>query len=186
MSRTPTTRQAAVLRNYTGETPRSPLGKSHAASIEACRVRGWLTRAGEDDWEATDEGKAALLRADNPTPAAPATPPRGELDPITQPLWRLKRPDRVRIMTPFIDRQVKLERWYSRVASGGDRTYTGTLIAIATTTIGSAADLLILKTVDGNVWAISTAQIAYVEHIAPQPRTRGGRRGAPIGEKDPQ
>lgn len=100
-------------------------------------------------------------------PAAPA--PRGPLDPITRPLWRMKRPDRVRIMTPFIGHEITLERWFSRVAAGGDQVYKGTLLAIATTTIGSAADLLIVNTVDGNVWAISTAQVAHAM-LTPQPR----------------
>lgn len=95
---------------------------------------------------------------------------RGPLDPITRPLWRMRRPDRCRIMEPFLDRQIKIERWYGRVAGGGDITYRGTLVAIATTTIGSAADLLILKTTDGNVWAISTAQVAYVQHIGKERR----------------
>lgn len=99
----------------------------------------------------------------------PEPAPRGPTDPITRPLWRMPRADRVRIMTPFIDRQIKLERWLTRVAAGGDQLYKGTLVAIATTTIGSAADLLIIKTVEGNVWAISTAQVAYVELI-------GGKR----------
>lgn len=95
----------------------------------------------------------------------PEEKPRGPLDPITRPLWRMRRPDRCRIMEPFIDRQIQIERWYGRVASGGDVTYKGTLLAIASTTTGSNADLLILKTVDGTVWAISTAQVAYVQHI---------------------
>jgi len=96
---------------------------------------------------------------------------RGPLDPITRPLWRLKRPERVKILEPFYGMDVQLDRWYQRVASSGDRTYVGTLLTVATTTIGSAADLVILKTTDGNTWAISTAQIAYL-------KLKGGARDA--------
>lgn len=89
-------------------------------------------------------------------------PERGPLDPITRPLWRLKRTERRAVLEPFYDRVVHLERWYMRVASGGDRTYRGVLLTVATSTIGSAADLAIIQTVDGTTWAISTAQIAYL------------------------
>jgi len=101
--------------------------------------------------------------------------PRGPLDPITRHLWRAKRPERVRLLTPFVDHEVKLERWFGRVAANGDQTYRGTVLAIATTTIGSAADLVILKTVDGTVWAISTAQVAYIELVTPPKPTRRPR-----------
>lgn len=110
-------------------------------------------------------------------PVKPTPAPRGELDPIEQPLWRLKRPARVSIMMPFVDREILLERWYGRVASLGDVTYKGTLLAIATTTTGTTADMLILKTVDGNTWAVSTAQVARVQLLEPAPvaKRRGGR-----------
>lgn len=90
-------------------------------------------------------------------------PPRRPLDPITRPLWRLKRRERAETLEPFIGKAVELERWYTRVASGGDHRYKGTLLAVAITTIGSAADLAIIQTVEGTVWAISTAQIAYLK-----------------------
>lgn len=92
-----------------------------------------------------------------------AKPQRGKLDPITRPLWRMPRGARVQILTPFLDKVVELERWYTRVASGGDHRYRGTLLAVATSTIGSAADLAIIQTVEGSTWAISTAQIAYLK-----------------------
>lgn len=104
----------------------------------------------------------------------PGVETRGPLDPITKHLWRFKRPERVRLLTPFVDHQVKLERWFGRVAANGDQVYTGTILAIARTTIGSAADLVILKTVDGTTWAISTAQVAYIELVEP-PRKRAPR-----------
>lgn len=102
---------------------------------------------------------------------------RGPLDPIEKPLWRLARPARCAIMMPFIDHEIVLERWYGRVASHGDVTYKGTLLAIATTTTGTTADMLIIKTVDGNTWAISTAQVARVALAAPvaPAKRRGGR-----------
>lgn len=109
-----------------------------------------------------------------PTPPADTPAPRGPLDPITRPLWRMPRPNRIRIMEPFIDQDIQLERWYSRVAAGGDITYKGTLVAIATSTIGSAADLLIIKTIEGNVWAVSTAQVAHVM-LLPRPRKAATR-----------
>lgn len=90
-------------------------------------------------------------------------PERGPTDPITRPLWRYSRADRARLLAPFIGRTIHLDRWYMRVARQGDRQYRGTLLAVATTTIGSAADLIILQTVDGTVWAISTAQVAYLK-----------------------
>ena len=103
---------------------------------------------------------------------------RGPLDPIEKPLWRLARPARVEIMMPFIDREILLERWYGRVASHGDVTYKGTLLAIATTTTGTTSDMLVIKTVDGNTWAISTAQVARVALVPPvaaPAKRRGGR-----------
>jgi hypothetical protein len=102
-----------------------------------------------------------------PPPEAPTKPERGPLDPIERPLWRLKRPARRELLAPFIDQQVRLDRWSGRIAALGDQEYRGTLLAVATTTIGSASDLAIIKTVDGTVWAISTAQIAYLELLAP-------------------
>lgn len=98
-----------------------------------------------------------------PTPTKETPPERGPLDPIARPLWRYKRAERRKLTTPFIGKDIKIERWLGRVASHGDKTYTGTLLAIATTTIGSASNLLILQTVDGTVWAISDAQVAYLE-----------------------
>jgi len=102
---------------------------------------------------------------------------REPLDPITVHLWRYPRPERHRLLDPFIDHQVKIERWWGRVAANGDQIYRGTLLAVATSTTGSTADFAILKTVDGTVWAISTAQIAFIELDEPAPaRKRGGRR----------
>lgn len=93
----------------------------------------------------------------------PAKPERGKLDPIVRPLWRLPRRERREILEPFIDKVVELERWYTRVASGGDARYKGVLVTVAQSTIGSAADLAIVQTVEGTTWAISTAQIAYLK-----------------------
>lgn len=87
-------------------------------------------------------------------------------------LWRLSRPERKAALAPYIGRRVRVERWYTRVAAQGDRTYLGELIAVATSTIGSAADLAIIHSTDGNVWAISTAQIAYLEEPTPPRRSR--------------
>lgn len=102
---------------------------------------------------------------------------RAPLDPIEKPLWRLPRPARVEICMPFVGREIVLERWYGRVASHGDVTYKGTLLAIATTTTGTTADMLIIQTVEGNVWAVSTAQVARVALVTPAaPRKRPGRR----------
>lgn len=122
------------------------------------------------------------MTATNP-PATPISPPpeptptRGPLDPIEKPLWRLRRPERVSIMMPFVDEQILLERWYGRVASHGDVTYKGTLLAIATTTTATTADMLIIKTVEGNVWAVSTAQVARVQLVEPAPAPAAKRRG---------
>lgn len=103
-------------------------------------------------------------KADDPAVTDSTLPPapRGPLDPITRPLWRLKRAERIKVLEPFYDKVVVLERWYTRVASGGDQRYKGVLLTVATSTIGSAADLAIIQTVEGNTWAISTAQIAYL------------------------
>jgi hypothetical protein len=106
-----------------------------------------------------------------PAETAAAETPRGPLDPIVKPLWRLSRADRNRILEPFTGQMVRLERWMMRIASGGDQQYKGELLAVATSTIGSAADLVIIKTVEGNIWAISTAQVAYLELLKPP----GGR-----------
>lgn len=89
--------------------------------------------------------------------------------PALERLWRLSRPERKKVLEPYIGHQVRIERWYTRVAAQGDITYTGTLVAVATSTIGSAADLLIVQTTAGNVWAISAAQVACLE-IPPPPR----------------
>lgn len=110
--------------------------------------------------------------------AAPTN--REPTDPITVHLWRYPRPTRVALLMPFVDRQVRLERWYGRVAANGDETYLGTILAVATTTIGSAADLVILKTTAGQVWAISTAQVAHLELAEPKPATRRTRSGAGV------
>lgn len=107
-----------------------------------------------------------------------ATPPsqsvaveRRPLDPIVKPLWRLKRTDRLRLLDPFIGEQIRVDRWYGRVASAGDQQYTGTLLAVAWTTTGSTADFLILKETGGTVYAISTAQVYFLEKVEP-PRKR--------------
>lgn len=109
---------------------------------------------------------------------------RQPLDAIEKPLWRLKRPARVEIIMPFVGEQILLERWYGRVAAQGDVTYKGTLLAIATTTTGTTADMLIIQTVEGNVWAVSTAQVARVALAAPAApaKRRGGRprKAAPV------
>jgi hypothetical protein len=96
------------------------------------------------------------------TDTQPTPPARQPLDPIEKPIWRLARSERRAILEPFIGEWVVLERWASRVASGGDRTYRGTLVAVAQSTILSAADFAILQTVEGVTWAISTAQIAHL------------------------
>jgi len=85
----------------------------------------------------------------------------------------------------LVDREILLERWFGRVAALGDRTYKGTLLAIASTTTGTTADMLVVKTVEGNVWAISTAQVARVQLLEPAPaKRRGGRprKTAPVEE----
>jgi hypothetical protein len=100
---------------------------------------------------------------DTTTPDVPHIDPEDDpLAPISRPLWRMDRGDRIRRLTPFIGHQVMVERWPLRVASRGEQTYGGSLIAIARTTIGSAADLLILRTPGGTNWAISTAQVAHL------------------------
>lgn len=88
---------------------------------------------------------------------------RNPTDPITKHLWRFKRSERAGLLVPFVGQPVKIERWWGRVAANGDTQYKGDLLAVATTTTGSTADFAIVKTVDGTVWAISTAQIAYIE-----------------------
>lgn len=97
------------------------------------------------------------------TPAKAAPTDRAPTDPLTVHLWRYLRPVRVALLLPFVGHRVKLERWFGRIAANGDQTYHGDLLAVAQTTIGSAADLVILKETGGDVWAISTAQIAYLE-----------------------
>lgn len=86
--------------------------------------------------------------------------------PALEKLWRLSRPERKTVLAPYIGHQVRIERWYTRVAAQGDITYTGTLVAVATSTVGRA-DLLIVQTTAGNVWAISAAQVAYLEIPTP-------------------
>jgi hypothetical protein len=104
---------------------------------------------------------------------------RGPTDPITKHLWRFKRPQRSALLMPFVGYEVKIERWYGRVAANGDETYRGTLMAVATTTTGTTADFAILQTVAGQVWAISTAQIAYIEMSKPPARpVRAARKAA--------
>jgi alpha-beta hydrolase superfamily lysophospholipase len=104
-------------------------------------------------------------------------PERQPLDPITKHLWRFQRGERNRLLTPFIGEQVTLWRWYGRVASGGDETYKGEFVALATSTVKSAADFVILRTTDGTTWALSTAQVAEIS-VTEQPRKRPGRRAA--------
>lgn len=104
---------------------------------------------------------------------------RGPTDPITKHLWRFKQPQRTAILMPFVGQEVKIERWYGRVAANGDETYHGTLLAVATTTTGTTADFAILKTVAGQVWAISTAQIAHIELDKPAKPVRAARKVAP-------
>lgn len=88
-------------------------------------------------------------------------------------LWRVRsKGERHRLVMPFVGQQVRIDRWFTRVAAQGDHQYEGTLLAIATSTIGSAADLLILQTIDGTVWAISTAQVAYLELAQPRRKPR--------------
>ena len=84
--------------------------------------------------------------------------------PITKPLWRYKPSERRGALYPFVGLQVRLDRWYGRVADGGDEQYTGTLVAIAVNTAGSA-DLAILDNNRGTTWAISFAQIYYLEAL---------------------
>jgi len=124
------------------------------------------------------------MSTDQPVDVKPA---RGELDPIETPLWRLKRPARKEVMRPFVGHRVVLERWFGRVAALGDQQYVGELLAVATTTTGSNSDLLVLRTDNGTVWALSTAQIARVQLAFPlptvaepkpepeAPKRRGGR-----------
>jgi len=102
----------------------------------------------------------------------PVAAPRGKLDPITKPLWRYPRAERTRLMEPFVGEQIRIDRWFGRVAAIGDQQYEGTLLAVATTTTGSNADLLILKTTAGTVWALSTAQVYYVELLTPRRRAK--------------
>jgi len=108
----------------------------------------------------------------------PGVETRGPTDPITKHLWRFKRPQRSALVLPFVGHEVKVERWYGRVAANGDETYHGTVLAVATTTTGTTADFLILKTVAGQVWAISTAQIAYIELDKPAKPVRAARKTA--------
>lgn len=115
--------------------------------------------------------KFAARKKATPRPSPSVEAERGPLDPIVKPLWRLKRTDRLRLLDPFIGEQIRVDRWFGRVASHGDRQYTGTLIAVAHTTTGSTADFLILKETGGTVWAISTAQVYFLEKVAP-PRKR--------------
>jgi len=89
-----------------------------------------------------------------------ATPP-----PITKPLWRSKPVTRWQAIQPFVGRRVRLDRWGGRVAAHGDWQYTGLVIATAISTIGSSADLLILRSDGGTTWAISLAQIAFMEAL---------------------
>jgi hypothetical protein len=91
-------------------------------------------------------------------------PPRQPLDPITN-LWRKTSARRRQLLEPFLDKHVKVERWFGRTPDSGDQLYRGTVVAVALSTTGTTADFLILKTVEGNVWAISVAQIAYLELI---------------------
>ncbi len=87
---------------------------------------------------------------------------RKPTDPLTN-MWRRPRSARVQLLEPFVDRNVRIERWYGRTPDSGDQQYRGTVVAVATSTVKSAADFLILKSVEGNVWAISIAQVAYIE-----------------------
>lgn len=119
-------------------------------------------------------------------PEKETKPGREPLDPITKHLWRFRRPERTALILPFVGHEVKLERWYGRVAALGDEVYTGTILAVATTTIGSAADLVILKTTAGQVWAISTAQVAYLALVEPPRKAaRAPRRRAEAPTADP-
>lgn len=92
-----------------------------------------------------------------------ASPPP---EPVVRPLWRLKRAERKDAARAFVGHRVRLERWYGRVAADGDETYRGRLVAVATTTVGTSADLAILETDEGGtVWAISLAQVARLEAL---------------------
>jgi hypothetical protein len=84
---------------------------------------------------------------------------------VVEKLWKLKTGARKAAARPFIGHRVALWRWYGRVAANGDQQYVGRVVAIATSTIGSSADLLILHTDEGNTWAISLAQIARLEAL---------------------
>lgn len=109
---------------------------------------------------------------ENTEPAKPAKEkpaPRGKLDPITVPIWRLPRAARREILEPFVGELVIAEVWPLRIASGGDRQYKGTLVTVALSTTGTTADFAIISTLDGNVWALSTAQIAYFAKVDPKP-----------------
>lgn len=95
-------------------------------------------------------------------------PETTELAPVEK-LWRLKGHQRREAVRPFIGQSVIIDRWAGRVADLGDQQYKGTLVTVAISTVGTAADFLILQTVDGTVWAISAAQVAYLQ-VAPRPR----------------
>ena len=103
-----------------------------------------------------------MRRTMNEPIAPPAVEPNNPRADIISPLWRLKRAARTQRLMPFVGYPVKIERWLTRVASGGDQTYQGTLLAVAASTTRSTADFAIIQTTAGNVWAISTAQIAYM------------------------
>lgn len=101
----------------------------------------------------------------SPPPAADAElepAQRKPLDPITTHLWRLSHGERRRILQPFVGHWVKLEVWRGRVAALGDKQYRGELVSVAESTVGPTA-LAVVRTIDGTDWAVSTAQIAYLE-----------------------
>lgn len=111
-----------------------------------------------NEWYKDPAGFLAWLYP--PQPADPSKP-----EPVKT-LWRLKPIERRAAVRPFIGHQVRLERWYGRVAANGDITYTGKILAVAITTIGTAADIAILETDEGTCWAISLAQVAHLEVLA--------------------
>lgn len=101
---------------------------------------------------------------DGPDPDEKPTgkPERKPHDPIKR-LWRYSKSDRRRMLDPFIGRMIWVDRWHGRVAANGDTQYEGKLVTVALSTLGSAADLLIIQTTGRMVWAVSAAQVAELK-----------------------
>lgn len=138
----------------------------HQADIDPAdankEVDGGIAAAYED-WYQDPSGFVQLVKlarevgADDPLPEQPA--------PVEK-LWRLNRPKRRDAARVFVGRHVQVERWLGRVAANGDVKYTGTVVAVAVSTIGTG-DLLILTSDEvgpnnGTTWAISLVQVAFM------------------------